>query len=1387
MEKKRGLLLLCILSMLLLFLSLTSIISTATINPKVGDAIGGKESSDFDSEQFYGSSLLELGLGFECVRNEINDDGSMVPILGYPIFKEMTVSDYDGGFLKNFCEGSDECAVDTSYNAKDNTNYWTTSNDKIGITYFKNENDNVGIRSDKKNMKNFIYEGFCKTYVKGQHYLYHEYHKNEDGSNELKYGGPISVKQVKNCEDDNIDDLSASDCVNTPDDEFVNYYIKQLPQYEEGEILNDYSHVYDGKYEYEVDWESYNDGVSKCLGKHLNIDYPSIDNVGKKFNNFWNFGPDGKEAISQKDECCGDDYLWIMNGVNDYDGKTDGKTVDELCLYGYEDVKFTEAQSGQTSSKVGNHPYRNVYCTPNYLTQFSGIHSAYDTYINDFDPEAENQVMNLFQAKYGDATTTTDVGVRYLKMNDVKGKRAPLYCHHFFNQTGDNFEWLFGHEAGEIHYFGVDANAKKPYTKDNVPYVNDNKFKLNPMAPDYIYDIVAKYSSADLKKFDKDNDGVDSDDLNICNLYLGGTWTGHHCCGGKFAYNPQVKVLENFHDTADDGEHYVLSKDKLKLYSLNAEVDGDDVWKMPNKACYMGEAVGHGEVKNVPASSYMQSVSLIYISNNIFTCQNFIPAPQYPLIELNIIDGSVKDQEQCCFNVHGDKGAVVPKESSKTTNDNNNIQLHIQCYPPSFSILNDKGELQLCSYPNAPLKDMGYTYAFSKISDKNYNPLSTPNNQLFIKNSNNVHNHCDSFYLLDDYDMWDGDAKFAYCMPNNTWVSMDIYAQPDESDSVYQMLGRYPSEYEKLKESEVPDDLKSSNIISDKGCCIEGDCWDGSKCVANGETKSKGSGDAKKIYLCANSKWELGEASYNWYGEKFGGETDPKIVGLQYCIDDWSCACPESKAYSLNDEDQREIDICEKYTQPNSLCTREPAMFIGDRFCEPTYSGSNFKEPKTAKWSSRTKYLAFALWNFAVNEEYGSPDDFVLHCDTPEYVLNQYNIELPEELFVDENDYNNFCVLKFPDAVYIGTTLNPRIDYDTIPEILYNQETIDPFSACSVDADCPAADDGMSWKGYTCYKAPAYSKGTCVANCIDNNDCSDNEECAHDKDDDGNDIDPGSCIPNAPKTVDMHNMKDLGKLFYGESDAKGILNSEYLFNLITKVYNEKDCKTTISETNPGGINFDTEPFISFKKCENDHLLYNNYTNAIIFSNSSIVNLGMFYTTVVSSQNAINKHVKSIKSYQEKNKDIIAQTKDMSIISAISDFDRLYYAKHLDNSNPATPVMREIFGIVERKSDSQPSSSDLAGKVKYFYAINYTNVFDGSVISCDTIKEAAPELICHDSKTKEGEIGKSMADGNNNYAVVIAPTMSEYDSDDEQDMYVMKYWQDLTAKIRYAET
>ena len=215
--------------------------------------------------------------------------------------------------------------------------------------------------------------------------------------------------------------------------------------------------------------------------------------------------------------------------------------------------------------------------------------------------------------------------------------------------------------------------------------------------------------------------------------------------------------------------------------------------------------------------------------------------------------------------------------------------------------------------------------------------------------------------------------------------------------------------------------------FTQQGCCPTNWCWNGTACVNSSlweENTSYPAIFAEKLfpnlvsgYRCIVGQWLYSEAKYDWdhnnsrfcpYNNQcYNGQTDK-------CIDSGS------------------------YTE--------------DHYC---WEGN---------WSSRTKFMAMQLLQFASDNSYS---EYTMQCDNYENALNDFDLEYNYLVGASNGGYcgdtdcvNNFCILKYAEdkkeKVIIGTSFNNESNiYSFLKNITNTTETYcnnvindGNFSAC---------------------------------------------------------------------------------------------------------------------------------------------------------------------------------------------------------------------------------------------------------------------------------------------------------------------------------------------------
>ncbi len=207
--------------------------------------------------------------------------------------------------------------------------------------------------------------------------------------------------------------------------------------------------------------------------------------------------------------CCGDDRMWIYNrALNEEDGfekptidddAADGLSGDDpttslssYCLYGARD----DGDEGLENTGLLYDPATGTY------TCESPDFDAYDDNLDEdrlysYDDEdtfltaaASKESLFFFEDKGGDEDYETDIG----KWSDSSGNN-PQFCYYEYDETnGESYQWI-----------------------DDINEIGDTP--VNDQGEE-----VTEFYDEDIKA------------TTICEKYLGGKWTGGHCCGNKYDY-----------------------------------------------------------------------------------------------------------------------------------------------------------------------------------------------------------------------------------------------------------------------------------------------------------------------------------------------------------------------------------------------------------------------------------------------------------------------------------------------------------------------------------------------------------------------------------------------------------------------------------------------------------------------------------------------------------------------------------------------------------------------------------------------------------------------------------------------------------------------------------
>lgn len=142
-------------------------------------------------------------------------------------------------------------------------------------------------------------------------------------------------------------------------------------------------------------------------------------------------------------------------------------------------------------------------------------------------------------------------------------------------------------------------------------------------------------------------------------------------------------------------------------------------------------------------------------------------------------------------------------------------------------------------------------------------------------------------------------------------------------------------------------------------CCPENMCWNGYLCVEDMGTHTyltENSGN--NTYRCIEGDWTHMDPKYDWNGEEYG-----------FCTNNEQCFVTSS----LSEGADAEASLSDFYTGSYPTCI-ESGEYLMDHYCE------------TGEWSSRTKFLATKLLNYA------DSDDYMMYCSNLQNNLLDYAV-----------------------------------------------------------------------------------------------------------------------------------------------------------------------------------------------------------------------------------------------------------------------------------------------------------------------------------------------------------------------------------------------------------
>jgi hypothetical protein len=167
---------------------------------------------------------------------------------------------------------------------------------------------------------------------------------------------------------------------------------------------------------------------------------------------------------------------------------------------------------------------------------------------------------------------------------------------------------------------------------------------------------------------------------------------------------------------------------------------------------------------------------------------------------------------------------------------------------------------------------------------------------------------------------------------------------------------------------QLTDDLEANEYNYDTefpqrkaaACCPEMMCWNGYMCVNDMSTytyMTENSGN--NTYRCIAGAWTHMDPKYDWNGEEYG-----------FCTNNEQCFVTSS----LSEGADAEASLTDFYDGSYPTCI-ESNQYLMDHYCEE------------GEWSSRTRFLATKLLNYAES------DDYVMYCSNLQNNLLDYAVD----------------------------------------------------------------------------------------------------------------------------------------------------------------------------------------------------------------------------------------------------------------------------------------------------------------------------------------------------------------------------------------------------------
>ncbi len=215
-------------------------------------------------------------------------------------------------------------------------------------------------------------------------------------------------------------------------------------------------------------------------------------------------------------------------------------------------------------------------------------------------------------------------------------------------------------------------------------------------------------------------------------------------------------------------------------------------------------------------------------------------------------------------------------------------------------------------------------------------------------------------------------AEYAYFPANDAvYFRIEVTGECDYSEPYLQIVDDLGAALDFEYDPDYPERAAAA-------CCPDGMCWNGYVCVGDMAINTYMVEDTGKesMYRCIDGDWSYLEPQYDWNDEYFG-----------FCETESQCFVTSSLSEGANSE----AELADFYTGAYPTCIND-GEYLLDHYCD------------AGDWSSRTKFVASQLLDFADSE------DYVLYCSNYADTFVNYN----------EDDYNYMN--------YVGGEVSASVD-----------------------------------------------------------------------------------------------------------------------------------------------------------------------------------------------------------------------------------------------------------------------------------------------------------------------------------------------------------------------